>query len=123
MKIPPIFFLAAIGFALAACTDKEAQERAINEGRAAPAQGVAAAQDAELGFAATCREVEGRWDDQQQLCFVTAPACSNSAGEWQPDAGCVLALPEAECDTRIGMAFENAKCILKTVSPEAAEVK
>ena len=123
MKIFQVIFLAAIGLALAACTDKQAQERAINEGSAAPAQVAAAAQDAEPGFAATCREVGGRWDGKQNLCFVTEAACSASAGEWEPAIGCVLKTPEAECDERIGMVFENARCILKTVSPEAFEVK
>ena len=116
MKISQLVLLAAIGLTLAACSDKEAQERAINEGSAAPGQA------AEHPFAATCREAEGRWDDQKQLCFVTEAACSSSVGTWQPGTGCVTETPEAECDPSFGMVFEDSKCIMKTVSPKAFEV-
>ena len=123
MKLSQLVLLAAIALTLAACTDHEAQERAINEGRATPAQAATPSPDAEQAFAATCREVEGRWDDQQQLCFVTAATCSNSAGAWQPGTGCVLEMSEADCDTTLGMHFEDSKCILQTVSPKTVEVK
>lgn len=122
MKIFQLVLSAAIGLTLAACSDKEAQERAINEGRAAPSQVATPGQEAEHPFAATCREAEGRWDDQQQLCFVTEAACSSSVGTWQPGTGCVTETPEAECDPSFGMVFEDSKCIMKTVSPKAFEV-
>lgn len=122
MKISQLVLLAAIGLTLTACTDKEAQERAVNDGSAAPAAIAAPEQEVEHPFAATCREAEGRWDNQQELCFVTEATCSNSIGEWQPSIGCVVNTPEAECDASFGMAFENSKCIMKTVSPKAFEV-
>ena len=123
MKLSQLVLLAAIALTLAACTDHEAQERAINDGRAAPTQVATPGQQAEHPFAATCREVEGRWDDQKQECEMTAAACSNSAGAWQPGTGCITEMSEADCDTSFGMVFEDSKCIMQTVSPKAFEVK
>ena len=122
MKTSPLIFLAATFLVVAACTDRKAQEPAINEGQAAPAQVTNSNQNAEHPFAATCRAAEGRWDDQQQLCFVTEAVCSSSVGVWQPGTGCVLDTPEAECDASLGMVFENSKCVMRTVSPKAFEV-
>ena len=63
MKFHQLILLAATAFALAACADRESEERAINEGRAAPAQVATPGQEAESPFAATCREIEGHWDN------------------------------------------------------------
>ena len=133
MKISRLALLALIAIALTACNDREDRERAINEGRTTPAQVSPAGQEpagasdapaqAEPAFAATCRNLEGSWNTAQQQCDVTAAACSNASGVWQAGSVCVLEMPEADCVVIAGMHFEESKCILRTISPDVAEVK
>ncbi len=133
MKISQLAALTVIALALTACNDREDRERAINEGRAAPTQVSTTGQETaqtnnastkvEPPFAATCRKLEGRWNVEQHQCDVTAAVCSNAAGVWQADSVCVLEMPEADCVATAGMYFEGSKCILRTVSPDVAEVK
>lgn len=130
MRLTKRVLLIVIAVALAACSDHEDRERAINEGRATPAQVAAASPQSDPAnaqavhpFAATCRELAGSWNDSSQQCDVTAAACSNAGGAWQAGAGCALDMSEADCDATAGMRFEESKCILRTISPDVAEVK
>ncbi len=131
MKMNWFVIVGVVALALGACQDHEDRERAINEGRAVAAPVSTPAQDQPAGevaasenpFASTCRELEGNWDAREQQCNVTPAACSNSAGVWQEGIGCVFETAEADCAATAGMHFEQSKCILRTISPDVAEVK
>ncbi len=73
----------------------------------------------DLDGAWVCHMSKGEWLGDTRRCGVTAPLCAQAAGEWNPDAGCIvpsLAANADQCGSASGLHVVKGHCVLRDLS-------